>query len=600
MEFGCNNIEFNENYDPCAPVEIDFFREVSCIEHKEDGTFAINGRRNQQFLENTYTENGLLQSSKIGTSFNQTNYEINFNNIVGTDRFGNILTSVKIDQRIINTYSGQQSDIALVEKRTEGGFSLIAFHNFPNVSSGPDGVESTQNAYLHILNDEGFEVNRIFIGRISYVDPPTSGDTYVFYRKIINLLDGGTRLYFSIVTENSINSTERSETFYIDVNKNFAASPIQDDEFDCDFGPHGYRISNTICDLNYKFNNVCWGGNGLVSSYEVRDYSTAPYRVRLQQNFDRSYSAGIEWHQIDFFNENSTFSFSNQVAYLDEQLLPGDHDVLLTSSDGISQAFEDAYLVGDPYSIHKTGEEAYKILSTKNGLVALSTINCPDCDCPEIDEPVCGYNGEVYANSCEAECAGEFNYYEGSDCDENLPDLSITDFCCIPEQVSLGDRETFLFDVSNDGQLDLDANILIHAYLSTDKIKGNQDDIFIGERILQFIPAGPLSGLSAEIYFISIELGTYYLILDVDPNNIIRETNEQNNFWISSETVTIEAQPLVSPPDECINMLTESDQTVCVTALEGSLQILVLNEDCLLYTSPSPRDATLSRMPSSA
>ena len=29
-------------------------------------------------------------------------------------------------------------------------------------------------------------------------------------------------------------------------------------------------------------------------------------------------------------------------------------------------------------------------------------------------------------------------------------------------------------------------------------------------------------------------------------------------------------------------------------------QITELNDDCLLYTSPSPRDATLSRMPSSA
>ena len=27
---------------------------------------------------------------------------------------------------------------------------------------------------------------------------------------------------------------------------------------------------------------------------------------------------------------------------------------------------------------------------------------------------------------------------------------------------------------------------------------------------------------------------------------------------------------------------------------------VILNKDCLLYTSPSPRDATLSRMPSSA
>ena len=28
--------------------------------------------------------------------------------------------------------------------------------------------------------------------------------------------------------------------------------------------------------------------------------------------------------------------------------------------------------------------------------------------------------------------------------------------------------------------------------------------------------------------------------------------------------------------------------------------VAILKEDCLLYTSPSPRDATLSRMPSSA
>ena len=37
-------------------------------------------------------------------------------------------------------------------------------------------------------------------------------------------------------------------------------------------------------------------------------------------------------------------------------------------------------------------------------------------------------------------------------------------------------------------------------------------------------------------------------------------------------------------------------------ALDSSmvLQMLMLLEVCLLYTSPSPRDATLSRMPSSA
>ena len=41
----------------------------------------------------------------------------------------------------------------------------------------------------------------------------------------------------------------------------------------------------------------------------------------------------------------------------------------------------------------------------------------------------------------------------------------------------------------------------------------------------------------------------------------------------------------------------------CQTALkdaEQKVQVLINEEGCLLYTSPSPRDATLSRMPSSA
>ena len=43
--------------------------------------------------------------------------------------------------------------------------------------------------------------------------------------------------------------------------------------------------------------------------------------------------------------------------------------------------------------------------------------------------------------------------------------------------------------------------------------------------------------------------------------------------------------------------LAESMVTTAVKALEDLTQDV---EDCLLYTSPSPRDATLSRMPSSA
>ena len=33
---------------------------------------------------------------------------------------------------------------------------------------------------------------------------------------------------------------------------------------------------------------------------------------------------------------------------------------------------------------------------------------CPmGCDCPEVDDPVCGFNAETFRTPCDAECAGE-------------------------------------------------------------------------------------------------------------------------------------------------------------------------------------------------
>src|SRR5665811_1251462 len=45
---------------------------------------------------------------------------------------------------------------------------------------------------------------------------------------------------------------------------------------------------------------------------------------------------------------------------------------------------------------------------------------------------------------------------------------------------------------------------------------------------------------------------------------------------------------------------THRRQGVLKTMVEAQLQGSALREDCLLYTSPSPRDRTRSRMPSSA
>ena len=44
--------------------------------------------------------------------------------------------------------------------------------------------------------------------------------------------------------------------------------------------------------------------------------------------------------------------------------------------------------------------------------------------------------------------------------------------------------------------------------------------------------------------------------------------------------------------------LSADDPSVTTTTITSAT--VVIRENCLLYTSPSPRDATLSRMPSSA
>ena len=44
----------------------------------------------------------------------------------------------------------------------------------------------------------------------------------------------------------------------------------------------------------------------------------------------------------------------------------------------------------------------------------------------------------------------------------------------------------------------------------------------------------------------------------------------------------------------------DSENTVYMSQIGGDLKELFPSKDCLLYTSPSPRDRTRSRMPSSA
>ena len=59
---------------------------------------------------------------------------------------------------------------------------------------------------------------------------------------------------------------------------------------------------------------------------------------------------------------------------------------------------------------------------------------------------------------------------------------------------------------------------------------------------------------------------------------------------------------LVDPVAEQINTITTCDgeKDLCISGQFIDEPVVGLNYSCLLYTSPSPRDRTRSRMPSSA
>ena len=89
------------------------------------------------------------------------------------------------------------------------------------------------------------------------------------------------------------------------------------------------------------------------------------------------------------------------------------------------------------------------------------------------------------------------------------------------------------------------------------------------------------------------EFAPALLEMRVDPNAAVRKT-----IAGFSERIAGEASRQIAPCASCATaLLHDPTPAVVKAAVKASAAIF---RDCLLYTSPSPRDATLSRMPSSA
>ena len=71
-------------------------------------------------------------------------------------------------------------------------------------------------------------------------------------------------------------------------------------------------------------------------------------------------------------------------------------------------------------------------------------------------------------------------------------------------------------------------------------------------------------------------------------------------YWVSYPDIALLAggKPVIVTTTQAQSFKMTAEQLEA--AITDKTRIVVLNSPCLLYTSPSPRDATLSRMPSSA
>ena len=120
------------------------------------------------------------------------------------------------------------------------------------------------------------------------------------------------------------------------------------------------------------------------------------------------------------------------------------------------------------------------------------------------------------------------------------------------------------------------------------------------ERLLSFMGADSQKNKYLPINTICVScIGTAGL---VSLTSKISQTNQQINSIIpKTKELTYYIYFLMRNLKDKINLIGASGSTFCNLNKKDFSNILVpIPKDCLLYTSPSPRDGLLSRMPSSA
>ena len=124
----------------------------------------------------------------------------------------------------------------------------------------------------------------------------------------------------------------------------------------------------------------------------------------------------------------------------------------------------------------------------------------------------------------------------------NQPDLTLENLTIPTPSVQQGQILNFNVDGKNIGTAAATGNFTIKSYLSTDQILDASDykdgsiptaNYTVGTNILQI--AGAMTVTNA------VALGSYYLILKIDADNQITESNELNNVIVSTNVIAVTA-----------------------------------------------------------
>ena len=124
----------------------------------------------------------------------------------------------------------------------------------------------------------------------------------------------------------------------------------------------------------------------------------------------------------------------------------------------------------------------------------------------------------------------------------------------------------------------------------------------IGVDTIRKITSKPVIGIGeASFYTANIIANKFSIITNVSQshealkNNLIKY--DMDHKCVSLKSIEV---PILDMETMSNSNLTKLENEIQRTISEDRPEAIIITSACLLYTSPSPRDATLSRMPSSA